>query len=271
MECTAGVIGSYELHLYWTDAAGVGATTLLGCRPSVLDHAEPAGKAFTMTHGAVPNGTGSARPTPETTAPPAAPTFAASIGDPGPLGLGAFAMTTFFLSSVNAGWLPKSVEPVLFGLALFYGGIVQVLAGMWEFVKGNTFGALAFSSYGAFWLGLWYVLNQVLNGPDGDLKAAFVTGDVGKGVGYFLLGWTIFTLYMLVVTLRTNGVLVVVFALLFVTFVFLTLGNYYGTSGLVTVGGYLGIATALGAWYGSLAGVMNATAKKVVLPVFPRG
>lgn len=196
--------------------------------------------------------------------------FGASIADPGPLGLGAFAMTTFFLSSVNAGWLPKAVEPVLLGLALFYGGIVQVLAGMWEFAKGNTFGALAFSSYGAFWLALWYILNQIGAGPNGDLKAAFVSGDVGKGVGYFLLGWTIFTLYMLVVTLRTNGVLVVVFSLLFLTFVFLTIGNYNGTSGLVTVGGYLGVATALGAWYGSFAGVMNATAKKVVLPVFPR-
>ena len=109
-----------------------------------------------------------------------APAFGAGIADPGPLGLGAFAMTTFFLSSVNAGWIPKSVEPVVLGLAafalttfvlsvfnagllstasltvlgvaLFYGGIVQVFAGMWEFAKGNTFGALAFSSYGAFWL-----------------------------------------------------------------------------------------------------------------------
>jgi len=204
-------------------------------------------------------------------APRSAPHLGAPFADPGPLGLGAFALTTFFLSAVNAGWIPKTVEPMVLGLALFYGGIVQVLAGMWEFVKGNTFGAVAFSSYGAFWLCIWLFLNQLGAGPNGDLKAALAAGDVGKGFGYFLLGWTIFTLYMLVTTLRTNGVLVVVFALLFVTFVFLTLGNYYGTSGLVTVGGYLGIATALGAWYGSLAGVMNATAKKVVLPVFPRG
>ena len=97
---------------------------------------------------------------------PPAPSFAASIADPGPLGLGAFAMTTFVLSSVNAGWLPKSVEGVVLGLALFYGGIVQVFAGMWEFVKGNTFGAVAFSSYGAFWLSFWYLLTNV------DLKPA---------------------------------------------------------------------------------------------------
>src|SRR5664279_5765979 len=263
MECTAGVIGSYELHLYWTDAAGVGATTLLGCRPSVLDHAEPAGKAFTMTHGAVPNGTGSARPTPETTAPPAAPTFAASIGDPGPLGLGAFAMTTFFLSSVNAGWLPKSVEPILLGLALFYGGIVQVLAGMWEFVKGTTFGALAFSSYGAFWMSYWYIKVHV------DLSAA-TPEDAKKGVAIFLLGWTIFTLYMLVCTLRLNGMLIVVFTLLSLTFIFLFLGDFLNNLNIYKVGGYLGIATAIGAWYGSFAGVINASWKRVVLPVFPR-
>ena len=86
------------------------------------------------------------------------PHFGAGIADPGPLGPGAFAMTTFFLSSVNAGWLPNSVEGVVLGLALFYGGIVQVFAGMWEFAKGNTFGALAFSSYGAFWLSFWYLV-----------------------------------------------------------------------------------------------------------------
>lgn len=205
----------------------------------------------------------------ETAATPAV-SFASSVADPGPLGLAAFAMTTFFLSSVNAGWLPKSVEPILLGLALFYGGIVQVLAGMWEFVKGNTFGALAFSSYGAFWLSFWYLLNQIVDGSNGGLKAALANGEVGKGVGFYLLGWTIFTLYMLATTLRTNGVLVVVFSLLFLAFAFLTVGNYNGTSSLVTIGGYLGIVTAIGAWYGSIAGVMNATAKKVVLPVFPR-
>src|SRR6476619_2528146 len=99
---------------------------------------------------------------------------ASSIADPGPLGLGAFAMTTFFLSSVNAGWLPASVEGVVLGLALFYGGIVQVLAGMWEFIKGNTFGAVAFSSYGAFWLSFWYLIAHT------DLTAAAEAGVAGK-------------------------------------------------------------------------------------------
>ena len=190
--------------------------------------------------------------------------FVAGIADPGPLGLAAFAMTTFVLSCVNAGFLPKSVEGVVLGLALFYGGIVQVLAGMWEFVKGNTFGAVAFSSYGAFWLSFWYLVAHV------DLSAA-APGDAAKGIGVFLLAWTIFTLYMLVCALRTNGVLVVVFGVLFLTFVFLTWGEFSGTAGITHIGGYLGLLTAVLAWYGSMAGVMNATAKHSVMPVFPRG
>ena len=149
------------------------------------------------------------------------------------------------------------------GLALFYGGIVQVLAGMWEFAKGNTFGAVAFSSYGAFWLSFWYLVAHT------DLSAA-EKGDAGKGVGFFLLGWTIFTLYMLVCALRTNTVLVTVFSLLFVTFLFLTLGKLLPSTAMTTVGGYIGLLTAAGAWYGSMAGVLNATVKRVVLPVFPR-
>ena len=193
-----------------------------------------------------------------------APKFGAGIADPGPLGLGAFAMTTFFLSSVNAGWIPKSVEPVVLGLALFYGGIVQVFAGMWEFAKGNTFGAVAFSSYGAFWLSFWYLIAHT------DLTVAAAAGDAGKGVGWFLLGWTIFTLYMLVCTIYTNGVLMAAFAFLTVTFLLLALGYLVPSTTATSWGGYLGIITAAIAWYGSFAGVMNNTAKRPVLPVFAR-
>jgi succinate-acetate transporter protein len=171
-------------------------------------------------------------------------------------------MTTFFLSSVNAGWLPVSVEGVVLGLALFYGGIVQVLAGMWEFIKGNTFGAVAFSSYGAFWLSFWYLVAHV------DLSAA--GGDGAKGVGFFLLGWTIFTLYMFVCSVRTSGVITVVFGLLLLTFAALTAGKLLSATGITTLGGYLGLLTAAAAWYGSMAAVMNSTAKKAVLPTFPR-
>jgi succinate-acetate transporter protein len=191
-----------------------------------------------------------------------APVFGAGIADPGPLGLAAFAMTTFVLSVFNAGWVPTAGLTVL-GLALLYGGIVQVLAGMWEFVKGNTFGALAFSSYGAFWMSYWYIRVHV------DLSAA-TPADAQKGVGIWLLGWTIFTLYMLVCTLRLNGMLIVVFGLLTLAFVALTLGALMNNADIHKVGGYLGIATAIAAWYGSFAGVINASWKRVVLPVFPR-
>ena len=192
-----------------------------------------------------------------------APAFGAGIADPGPLGLAAFALTTFVLSVFNAGILPAGVSGVVLGLALFYGGIVQVFAGMWEFVKGNTFGALAFSSYGAFWMSYWYIRVHV------DLSAAEAT-DAKKAVGVFLLGWTIFTLYMLVCTLRLNGMLIVVFALLTLAFTALCLGDLLNNANLGKLGGYLGIATAIGAWYGSFAGVINASWKRVVLPVFPR-
>src|ERR687884_912681 len=104
---------------------------------------------------------------------------AAGFADPGPLGLAAFAATTFFLSTVNAGLLPKTVEAGVFGLAFFYGGLAQLLAGMWEFVKGNTFGALAFSSYGAFWLSYWFLVAHVVGG----LKAP--AGDVTNAIGVF--------------------------------------------------------------------------------------
>ncbi len=173
-------------------------------------------------------------------------------------------MTTFFLSCVNAGWIPKSVEPVVLGLALFYGGIVQVFAGMWEFAKGNTFGAVAFSSYGAFWLSFWYLIAHT------DLTAAAAAGDAGKGVGWFLLGWTIFTLYMFVCSLNTNGMLIAAFGFLTLTFLCLTLGNLMPSDTFTKFGGYLGLVTALIAWYGSMAGVMNATVKRALLPVFPR-
>jgi len=191
-----------------------------------------------------------------------APAFGAGIADPGPLGLAAFALTTFVLSVSNAGLVSTAGLTVL-SVALFYGGIVQVFAGMWEFVKGNTFGALAFSSYGAFWMSYWYIRVHV------DLSAASPE-DAKKGVAIFLLGWTIFTLYMLVCTLRLNGMLVVVFTLLTLAFVFLFLGDWLNNPNIYKVGGYLGIATAIGAWYGSFAGVINASWKRVVLPVFPR-
>jgi len=200
----------------------------------------------------------------EEAAPQASPpaVAVAAIADPAPLGLAAFALTTFVLSSANAGLLPKTAEGVVFGLALFYGGIVQVFAGLWEFAKGNTFGATAFCSYGAFWMSLWYLLVHVdLSGAGADAKT---------GVGVFLLGWTIFTVYMTVAAFRTTSALFGVFVLLSLTFVCLAAADLGAGAGLGTIGGWLGLLTALGAWYCSFAAVVNATWKRVVLPVGPR-
>jgi succinate-acetate transporter protein len=189
--------------------------------------------------------------------------FGAGFADPGPLGLAGFAMTTFFLSAVNSNLLPKTVEGAVFGLAIFYGGIAQLLAGMWEFTKGNTFGAVAFASYGAFWLSFWYLVTH--------LPAGAKPNDLNHAVGTYLLGWTIFTAYMFIASTRTSGALMAVFGALTLTFVFLTIGAYVTSASMTKVGGWLGLLTALLAWYASFAGVMNATARRAVFPVFPRG
>jgi succinate-acetate transporter protein len=187
---------------------------------------------------------------------------AASIADPAPLGLAAFALTTFILSTFNAGILPKTVEAVVLPVALFYGGLAQMLAGMWEFKKGNTFGALAFTSYGAFWLSFAALVKFVA----GTLPAE----DAEKGIGVFLLAWTIFTLYMTLAALRTSPILVVVFVTLSLTFIALTVGAFAGNATISHLGGYLGLLTAFEAWYASAAGVTTATFGRQILPTGAR-
>jgi uncharacterized protein len=193
-----------------------------------------------------------------TTAP--APSFASQIADPAPLGLAAFALTTFMLSVFNAGLLPKSAEVVILGVALFYGGLAQLFAGMWEFAKGNTFGALAFSSYGAFWMSFWYLVAH----------SGLTKADAPQGVGIFLLAWTIFSAYMTFVTHKISGLLFILFSVLMVTFSLLTIGAFASAPVITHIGGYFGIVTAFIAWYASFAGVHNGTIKTSVLPTWPR-
>jgi succinate-acetate transporter protein len=191
------------------------------------------------------------------------------IADPGPLGLAGFAGTTFFLSVVNTNMLGASVTGIVFGLAFFYGGLAQLLAGMWEFTKGNTFGAVAFSSYGAFWLSFWWLLTHL---P----KAA--PTDILHAVGVYLLVWTIFTAYMSIAATRVSGAVLVVFVLLTLAFLTLAIGFLSesvtdfekNSNAWIHFGGWLGLITALLAWYASFAGVVNSTFKRVVFPVFPR-
>jgi uncharacterized protein len=183
------------------------------------------------------------------------------IADPGPLGLAAFALTTFVLSMFNADLVGKGGEPIVFGLAFAYGGLAQLLAGMWEFRTGNTFGAVAFSSYGAFWLSFWAFVVFY----EGKVPAA----DAGHAVGLYLIAWGIFTTYMFVASLRTTGAIALVFALLAVTFLLLGIGNAGAHSTIVKWGGYVGLATAAAAWYASFAAVTNSTFARTVLPVRP--
>ncbi|HTA05403.1 MAG TPA: acetate uptake transporter [Solirubrobacteraceae bacterium] len=180
--------------------------------------------------------------------------------DPGPLGLGAFAMTTFVLSMFNSNLVNDKGTPVVLGLALAYGGIVQILAGLWEFRTGNTFGAVAFCSFGAFWISFW-ALNV--------FYAKQIGGNAGHAVGVYLWAWAIFTAYMTVAALRTSGAVLLVFVLLTATFVLLAIGAVGPHESVTHWGGYIGLATAAAAWYASFAAVVNSTFGRTVAPVLP--
>jgi succinate-acetate transporter protein len=161
----------------------------------------------------------------------------------------------------NAGLVSDKGEPVVFGLALAYGGIAQFLAGMWEFRTGNTFGATAFSSYGAFWLSFWAFVQFF----EKDVPSA----NAGDAVGLYLIAWGIFTAYMFIASLRTTAAIALVFILLALTFIVLGIGDASGTSGITKLGGWIGIAAALAAWYASFAEVTNATFGRIVMPTRP--
>lgn len=192
----------------------------------------------------------------------------ALLADPAPLGLSGFALTTLVLSLWNAGILAGNDVKVVIGLAAFYGGLAQLLAGMWEFHNGNTFGATAFSSYGAFWLSFAALLI-----PGFGVTFGTTTGPSGAAVGWYLIGWAIFTGLMLLGTFRLNGALVAVFALLFITYLLLGIGafgNAGAGQGITQIGGWVGVLTAIAAWYTALAGVLRSVSSgKIALPVYP--
>ena len=192
------------------------------------------------------------------------------IANPGPLGLSGFALTTLVLSAVNSGLLKTSAGDILIvvGLALFYGGLAQLLAGMWEFRSGNTFGATAFSSYGAFWLSFAALLV-----PGFGVGFGTKTGPSLDALGWYLIAWAIITGILMVCSFRTNGATAAVFVLLFITYILLGIGAFnhqlFG-SGFTQIGGYVGILTAIAAWYTAFAGVLASVfGGKNVLPVFP--
>jgi hypothetical protein len=182
-----------------------------------------------------------------------------AIANPAALGLGGFALTTFVLSTHNAGLAP---DLTWVGLAFFYGGLAQFAAGMWEFKTGNTFGATAFSTYGAFWLSLATFVLLVLAGK---VPAADITNDEG----WFVLAFAIFNTYMMVWSLRVSMAVFLVFLTLEITEILLFIGFFGGAggAGMIHLAGYVGIITAFVAWYASAATVANSMRVRPILPV----
>ena len=191
------------------------------------------------------------------------------IADPAPLGLAAFALTTFLLSAANAGWENSATGSAFLGYAFAYGGLCQLLAGMWEFRNRNVFGATAFSTYGGFWigLGLW-VLLVARAGPKAPPVAVLAyAAATGKDLGWILLAFAIFNTYMLIFSTQLNMAVFLVFLTLEATEVILFIGFFANSSGVHKFGGYIGILTAIVAWYTSAAGVLNGMKGRVVVPV----
>jgi uncharacterized protein len=200
-----------------------------------------------------------------TDAVPDAPVAAATpVADPAPLGLAAFALTTFLLSAFNAGWMTKSSGLAWLGYAFAYGGLCQLLAGMWEFRNRNVFGATAFSTYGGFWIGLGLYVQLV----GAKLLAHHITASLfNRDVGWILLAFAIFNTYMLLWSTAVNPAVFGVFLTLEATEIILFAGNFALSTGTIKLGGYVGVLTALVAWYTSAAGVFNGMRGRPVIPV----
>jgi uncharacterized protein len=192
------------------------------------------------------------------------------VADPAPLGLAAFALTTFLLSAINAGWATNTTGFNWWGYAIAYGGLVQLLAGMWEFRNKNVFGATAFSTYGGFWIGVGLWLHFIA-GP----VAATDGVAVDRDLAWILLAFAIFNTYMLIISTQVNTAVFGVFLTLEATEILLFIGLFTTktpilpphTAGLVRAGGYVGVLTALVAWYASAAGVMNGHKGRRIFPV----
>ena len=195
---------------------------------------------------------------------------AVPAADPAPLGLAGFALTTFLLSGHNATFIP---DLIWIGPALFYGGTVQILAGMWEFRNRNVFGATAFSTYGGFWLALGIFVTFVVLSKNWAGAVTKNPHDVPNALAWFLLAFAIFNLYMLLGSTRLSGAVFAVFLTLQITLILLVIGFFleahgHANNSWIHTGGWIGILTAACAWYASAAGVVNGmSAPKTVLPV----
>jgi len=186
-----------------------------------------------------------------------------ATGNPGPLGLMAFGLTTVLLNVHNAGLIPLS--GIILAMGVFYGGIAQVIAGIMEWKKNSTFGMTAFLSYGFFWL----TFVGIFALPKWIGTSALDLGATSTALGYYLIAWGLFTGLMFVGTLRINRSLQVVFLSLTILFVLLALGEWMGNETITKIAGWEGIFVGLSAVYGSIAQVWNELYGRVILPIGP--
>jgi len=185
------------------------------------------------------------------------PETSLKIANPGPLGLLGFGLTTCVLSAINAGLLPAEAGAVVVPLAFAYGGVAQIIAGVLEFKVGNTFGMVAFTSYGLFWW--WFALLKWTVG------AGWLKAPPASAVAVTLLMWGVLTFLLWIVSFRLNKAVFSVFLLLWVTFFLLAAGDFgYGTG---KIGGYFGLLTGIDAMLVAFIEVLNAVAGKVVVPL----
>lgn len=190
-----------------------------------------------------------------------APAGSVAWGNSGPLALAAFALTTFMLSMINAGFVSGGALGIVVATAFMFGGLTQLIAGIIQFRTGNTFGGVLFSTFGAFWLSFFAFVKFFAAGTP--------AADEGHAVGLFLIAFGIFTVWILLASFRTNAVVVVALLDLALTFFVLGLGNWSGSSGTVKFGGILGLIVAFLAAYLSCAELCEASYKRSVLPVWP--
>jgi uncharacterized protein len=181
------------------------------------------------------------------------------IAEPAAVGLAGFALSTMVLSFINVGVLDDASLPVALGLALAYGGIVQLLAGMWAFVKNDTFAAVALSSYGGFWISFW-ALNEFF-------LPKIPAGQQADALALYLFSWAVFSFYMWIISFRVSMAVMAVFLTLWPTYVLLGLGKALDSTVLFNIGGGFGIATAACAWYASFAITANMTTKRDWIPI----
>lgn len=188
-----------------------------------------------------------------------APPSIVSVANPGPLGLAGFGLTTCVLSAINAGLLPHEAVPVVVPLAFSYGGVAQLIAGVLEFRNGNTFGTVAFTSYGLFWW--WFALMQWTVG------AGWLKAPPASAVATVLLMWGVLTFLLWIVTFRSSKAVWSIFLLLWITFFLLAAGDFGLGSAAGKLGGYFGLITGIDALAVAFIEILNATAGRTVVPL----